>query len=110
MNFFLLIARGMDHDIPDPAPYIKIAEYLGEQEVTPLEIIERLQEIGVSQNTHIGNEHMTLLLGRICDKLMRREIECSYFVNALDTHLHVEGQKVRVLEDIQHLIDGDVRH
>lgn len=110
MNLFLLIAKGMDHDIPDPKPFLELAEYLGVSEVTPLEIIERLQGTGFSQATHIGNEHMEILLGRICEQLKARKIECSYFVNALDTHLHVDGNKVYRLEDIQHLIDGDQQH
>lgn len=110
MNLFLLIAKGMDHDIPDPVPFLNIAEYIGVPEVTPLEIIERLQATGFSQVTHIGNEHMEILLGRICGKLTERGLECSYFVNALDTHLHVAGNEVRKLEDIQHLIDGQPQH
>jgi len=110
MNLFLLIAKGMDHDIPDPEPFLKIAEYLGVQEVTPLEIIERLQDTGFSQATHIGNEHMEILLGRICEALRARKLECSYFVNALDTHLCVAKNIVKRLEDIQHLIENDPPH
>lgn len=107
MNLFLLIAKGMDHDIPDPRPFIELAEYLGEQEVTPLDIIDRLQESGFSQVTHIGNEHMKILLGRICAKLKQQNLDCSYYVNALDTHLHVNGNKIQRLEDIRPLIDGN---
>lgn len=110
MNLFLLIAKGMDHDIPDPKPFLKLAEYLGVQEVTPLEIIERLQDTGFSQATHIGNEHMEILLGRLCEKLETHNLECSYLVNALDTHLYVAGNKVHKLEDIKHLIDRDPQH
>jgi len=105
MNLFLLIAQGMDRDIPDPSPYTEIAEYLGLEEVTPLDIIQRLQESGISQATHFGNEHMTLLLCRICSKLKKKNIEFSYFVNALDTHLYVNGNKISSLEDIRHLVD-----
>jgi len=45
----------MYRDISDPNPFIEIAEHLGAHEVTPLEIIERLQGGGISQNTHIGS-------------------------------------------------------
>jgi len=110
MNLFLLIAKGMDHDIPDPKPFLALAEHLGVQEVTPLEIIERLQETGFSIETHIGNEHMHLLLGRICDRLRALDIECSFYVNALDTHLYVAGNKVTELSDIEHLLEGRQSH
>ena len=110
MNLFLLIAKGMDHDVPDPKPYIEIAEYLGEQEVTPLEIIEKLQETGFSIETHIGNEHMNLLLGRICEQLGLLNLECSFYINAMDTHLRVADSQVRKLSDIKHLIDAKKRH
>lgn len=110
MNLFLLIAKGMDHDIPNPEGYNQIAAYLGIDEVTPLEIIERLQKTGFNQASHIGNEHMELLLGRICGKLKAKNIECSYYINSLDTHLYVNGNEVRRLEDVQHLLDANPRH
>ena len=110
MNLFLLIAKGMDRDIPDPNPFIEIAEHLGAHEVTPLEIIERLSEIGFSQATHIGNEHLNILFGRIEACLKQRGIECSYFINALDSHFYVQGNEIRSLEDITHLLDDSTRH
>lgn len=110
MNLFLLIAKGMNRDIPDPAPFIEIAEYLGAQEITPLEIIERLQGSGFSQATHIGNEHLTILFGRIEFRLKERGIECSSIINSLDSHFYVQDKEIRQLEDIKHLLDDSTHH
>ena len=110
MNLLLLIAKDMDRDIPDPNPFIEIAEHLGAHEVTPLEIIERLQGGGVSQDTHIGNEHLGILFSRIEACLKQRGIECLYFINALDTHFYVQGNEIRSLADIEYLLNDSTRH
>jgi DNA-binding Lrp family transcriptional regulator len=110
MNLFLLIVKGMNRDIPDPNPFIEIAEHLGAHEVTPLEIIERLNEVGFSQTTHVGNEHLNILFSRIESCLKERGIECSYFVNALDSHFYVQGDEIKKLQDIAHLLNDATRH
>lgn len=100
----------MNRDIPNTDPFIEIAEYLGVQEVTPLELIDHLRETGISIETHLGNEHLGILFNRIKAQLESLEYTCTFTINALDSHLYVEDIKVNQLDDIQYLIDGGQSH
>lgn len=97
MNFYNVVAEGMDQDIPDPEEFNKIANYLNVPLVEPEEIIET----GLTVDSHLGNIHMSILLNNISQVLQFRGYQdVSIYINAMDTHLVIGSNEIHCLDDI----------
>lgn len=61
--------------------------------------------LNYQETPHLGNLFQSLVLGQIVSWCRDRGMEASGYVNALDTHLIVEGERISNVEDFERIID-----
>lgn len=102
----------MDEDISNINGYEQIAECLGCDKVEPDDILEMLNDMDIDRQTdiHIGNMHAQILLTRIKLKLENThpDLDVTYYVNAMDTHLNINGEKVYTIGDVNEVMHEEV--
>lgn len=82
-----------ENDIPSVSTeWIKILEQQGQSKPTDKEVWEMVR--CNPEPPHIGNAWMYLVLSQIQQWCTERQVDCDYYVNAVDSHLYVNGEEV----------------
>jgi len=87
------------------AGWLDIAEFLSIKEPGDDDIFNVIKEFD-ELPCCIENIYYGLLLDAICYSLEGKYgLEASNYINDLDTHLHVEGEEISTLEDLERVIE-----
>lgn len=97
-SLWFLVSNGMDEDISNIEEFTKLASCLGCDKVEPDDIMECLNDCTIERQSdiHLGNIHADMVLSRIKAALLKQQpkLDIEFYINALDTHLTIDGQNV----------------